>query len=261
MGSKYLVYIHTSPNGKKYVGITCRNVKKRWGSDGQGYKSCRYFHSAIVKYGWDNIIHEIIADGLSEVEAKKLEKDLISIYKTRNRLYGYNMTDGGDGVCGYRHSEEAKKKMGAKHKGAQVTKETRLKLSKAGKGRIVTEETLKKMSAAQKGRQFTESAREKMSLAKIGNCNRLGIKHTDEARAKMSASKKGKKLTDETKARRQASRPFKAVECLSMDGAVIARYTSTVDANKKTGINASNILAVCKGKNKTTGGFKWRFAG
>ena len=38
---KYSVYVHTFPNGKKYVGVTCLPVNARW-SNGRGYRQYVY---------------------------------------------------------------------------------------------------------------------------------------------------------------------------------------------------------------------------
>lgn len=90
----YCVYVHTTPSKKRYVGITKQNPKKRWGN-GNGYKG-QVFYKAVEKYGWDNIKHEILYSNLDEEEAKKIEKKLISDYKTLQRNYGYNASIGGD---------------------------------------------------------------------------------------------------------------------------------------------------------------------
>lgn len=73
----YSVYMHTCPNSKKYIGITCRNPLYRW-NHGNGYRRNEHFFRAIVKYGWDNIKHEILFDGLTEEEAEQKEKVLIA---------------------------------------------------------------------------------------------------------------------------------------------------------------------------------------
>ena len=39
---KFYVYIHTCPNGKKYVGLTTTDPKDRW-RKGEGYKSNKHF--------------------------------------------------------------------------------------------------------------------------------------------------------------------------------------------------------------------------
>lgn len=101
------VYIHTTPNGKYYVGITSQSIAKRWGK-GSGYKKGQLFTKAIKKYGWDNIQHEVIAENLTEHEAKKFEQTLIEKLKSNNKKYGYNCTVGGDGTIGFRHSDSTK---------------------------------------------------------------------------------------------------------------------------------------------------------
>ena len=54
---KYCVYVHTNKaNGKKYIGITCRNPEVRW-RNGAGYKRHPKFYAAIQKYGWDGFTH------------------------------------------------------------------------------------------------------------------------------------------------------------------------------------------------------------
>lgn len=51
---------------------------------------------------------------------------------------------------------------------------------------------------------------------------------------------------------------FSAVQQLDLNDNIIAEYYSMADAARATGIDSNNISAVCAGKRKTTGGFKWR---
>ncbi len=97
---KWKVYIHTVPNGKKYVGITSKEPEERWRINGNGYYNHKYFYNAILKYGWDNIKHEVIYENLSESEAKNKERELIKKLNSSDRSYGYNLTLGGDGRVG-----------------------------------------------------------------------------------------------------------------------------------------------------------------
>ena len=85
----YVVYMHTTPDGKKYIGITKNLPNSRW-NEGSGYEAQRKFYKAIQAYGWINIEHKIIAAGLTETEAKELETKLIQEYKTIDPDYGYN---------------------------------------------------------------------------------------------------------------------------------------------------------------------------
>lgn len=91
----YTVYMHICPNKKKYIGITMQDVKRRW-ANGKGYKHQQHFYNAILKYGWDNIEHIVVAENLTRKEAGNLEQELIARHKTYNRVYGYNTSLGGE---------------------------------------------------------------------------------------------------------------------------------------------------------------------
>ena len=96
---KYFVYIHTvKKNQKKYVGLTIQNPKKRW-DNGRGYKRQKVFYNAILKYGWENISHQVFECD-SEAEMKYLERYLIAYYNTTDHRYGYNVSTGGESRSG-----------------------------------------------------------------------------------------------------------------------------------------------------------------
>lgn len=94
------VYVHTVIcNNKKYVGQTDDEPEKRWGKNGSGYKG-QLFYAVIEKYGWDNILHEVVCKDVSPEEADEKEKYYTYIYKTNVRRWGkeamgYNLTNGG----------------------------------------------------------------------------------------------------------------------------------------------------------------------
>lgn len=139
---QFIVYKHTTPSGKVYIGITSQTPSKRWLS-GHGYTHNDYFYKAIQKYGWENITHEILFDSLTKEEACAKEIELITYYKSNQREYGYNISTGGDGVNGYKHNEERKAKMTTMwskghipwNKGKTTPLETRLKQSKRKRGK------------------------------------------------------------------------------------------------------------------------------
>ena len=47
------------------------------------------------------------------------------------------------------------------------------------------------------------------------------------------------------------------VQC-SMNGEIIKKYDSSKEAERETGIFASNIAKACSGRNKSAGGFRWK---
>lgn len=146
MEKLWRVYVHTNKlNGKRYVGVTSKpNPEHRW-REGRGYTENSHFKCAIDKYGWDNFSHEILYEGLTEKDAKSMERKLIKDWQTQNREFGYNMTSGGDGTPDYHPSEE-----------------TRQKLSNAKRRENLSPETLERRSKGLKGRKFTDEHKRKI---------------------------------------------------------------------------------------------------
>lgn len=88
----YCYRITNKINNKKYIGIT-NNFENRIRQH-QRQKTDSLIHRAIVKYGEDNFIYEIIASGLSIEEAEQLEIETIAKEKTLSPV-GYNLAKGG----------------------------------------------------------------------------------------------------------------------------------------------------------------------
>lgn len=164
----YCVYMHTTPVGKVYIGITGQNPLKRWGN-GCNYEKQKHFYQAIVKYGWDNIKHEILYDGLTKKEACEIEKKLIAQYKATDRRFGYNNSSGGEsGAAGLTGEKNH-------NYGKHMSKETKSKQRTAHLRENLSEETLQKMRIANKGRcgekhwnygnKYTAEQRKKLSEA------------------------------------------------------------------------------------------------
>ena len=129
--NNYIVYRHTAPNGKMYIGITKQNTQRRW-RDGFGYQKQIRFFNAIIKYGWINFKHEILLKNLTKEEACLAEEIFIAYWHLTDREYGYNSTTGG---IKYHHSEESKDLIRQKHKGRSLSEEAKYKLSKFWTGK------------------------------------------------------------------------------------------------------------------------------
>lgn len=89
----YSVYCHIFPNGKKYIGIS-KDPKKRWGHNGEYYNTQKKVARAIKKYGWENVRHIILADGLTKEEAEAEEIRLIAENDSINNGYNYSIGGG-----------------------------------------------------------------------------------------------------------------------------------------------------------------------
>lgn len=114
----YYVYKITNLiNGMFYFGKT-PDMQKRFQQHIRAAKTKRpgdyfYLHRAINKYGAENFVIEKMAEFSTDQESKAEETRLITLHNTIDRNIGYNLTKGGDGASGYRHTEKAKKAMSA----------------------------------------------------------------------------------------------------------------------------------------------------
>lgn len=125
------VYVHRNKtNGKRYVGITSQKVEYRW-NYGKAYTNNKHFTSAIHKYGWDGFEHIVLFESLSKEDAKEKEKELIAQWKTQDKKYGYNITDGGNGTDGFVPSPELRQLWSQIRTGKRHSEETKLKMSKS----------------------------------------------------------------------------------------------------------------------------------
>lgn len=241
---KYLVYKHTSPSGKVYIGITKQTVNGRW-KNGFGYASSPHFWSAIKKYGWDNFKHEIIKDCLSEDEACEMERSLIAECNATDRRYGYNQKTGGE--TGSSLNEEVRLKMSLSHKKfCEEHPEVCKRIAEKIKGYKHTDEARKKMSEAAKGRHYVLTQGWKN---KIGEANK-------------SRLLEDKKLYEDTcrRCRENGNKVARSIVQLDLDGNLIAIFKSGKEASRETGVHDGNIVNCCKGRQLTSGGYKWQYA-
>ncbi len=180
MDNNYLVYVHTTPSNKRYVGMTSNDAQVRW-KYGYGYEN-QIFCEAIKKYGWDKTQHEIVAQNLSKDEAEKMEQKLISEYRTNDCRYGYNLTLGGLGSLGRVCSEITKRK-----------------ISIANTGRIPSDATRRMWSEQRKGKCFkSNKGKNNPMYGRLGENNpNYGRHHSEETLIKM----RGQKRSEETKER------------------------------------------------------------
>jgi hypothetical protein len=136
-----IVYLCTNIITKKhYVGITSQTFQKRKSVHKHNALTKNlpnYFYRSIRKYGWDNFIWNIIEDGVCDFAILN-SKEIEYIEKYNAFTNGYNMTIGGDGTVGYKHTEEAKNKISNATKGISkgpLSEDHYNKISKINKSR------------------------------------------------------------------------------------------------------------------------------
>lgn len=174
MTKQFYVYTHAKPDGSIfYVG---KGLKKRTASISRAYNP--HHTNIVAKYGKENIIVKTMLCR-SEQHAFDLEVRMIAALR-QGGVKLVNLTDGGEGASGWKHTDEHK-----------------LKLSVIGKGRVMSPEHCARQSARQIGTVMSIEARAKMSISK----KNMSV----ETKAKMSLAQKGKKLTPEHRAKIAAS--------------------------------------------------------
>lgn len=104
-------------DNRSYIGqskdIKLRFRKHKYRLNKGIHHNC-FLQRAWDKYGETFFAFEVLEECLEE-ELNLRETYYISLYDAFNR--GFNMSVGGEGALGYRHSEEARKSMQARNKG------------------------------------------------------------------------------------------------------------------------------------------------
>lgn len=238
-------------NGKKYVG-QATNLKVRqndWKNLNKRYAGAA-INNARAKYGIDNFGFEILKE-CKDDELDYWERYYIKELNTK-KPYGYNLTDGGETIRGYTHTEETKRKIGEWHKGLVRSEETRKKLSEANKGKHLTEETRNKLSEANKGeknpnygKHWSEEHKKKLSEALKGR------KRSEETKKKISEKKKGIPNI-------KLSKPVLQIDKDTNE--VIAEFPSVSEVERQLGYKQSSISACCNEKRPFAYNYKWKYA-
>jgi hypothetical protein len=172
----------------KYVGQTTRTLKQRKSSHLSSSKkgSTYYLHRAIRKYGAENFKWEVIYNATSEEELNEKETYFIKEYNT-NSQDGYNLTEGGRGIRGWKHSELTKEKIkqcAIKNNSAQYLKKF-----------VQSEEGRKKISLMQLGKTYEMKFGKEKAKQMIKDKQRLyndkyGLQKSSEIREKISKNSK-----------------------------------------------------------------------
>lgn len=239
----YVVYKHTAPNGKCYIGITCQNPpEKRW-KYGTGYKYNEHFSRAISKYGWNSFTHEVLIRDLTQQEAEQKEIELIAHYKSADRNFGYNLDLGGSGAG--RMSEETKKKISEWHIGMNAVSVSQY--SMAG-------EFIKEYSS-----QIEAAKEHSVSDSAISMCCRNILKSVNNYIWRYS----DEELTEEhikwcnTNDADNRKMPIKQY---TMNGDFIKEYESAEYSSRVYGFDAPSIRQCCKHNRKSSHGFIWQYS-
>ena len=269
----WTIYRHTFPNGKIYIGQTKVSLKKRF-KNGAGYVGCPLIERAINKYGWENVITDILESNISDSEkANEQEKYYIALYDACNPEVGYNIAIGG-GIVNRANYEEIYNEW-LNNLGVNAI------ARKLGYDRNTVAKALESYGVSKEER-LNRTPQSISQASKI--FDRLAIYQAWKSNPNFQLIREQFNCSEDTlrrvldeygvsiKERRLAIKRRldlsptgynkKKINQYDLNDNFIQSFNSIADANRSLGKapNASNIVLVCKGKRNQAYGFKWKYA-
>lgn len=134
MSKHSIIYKASFPNGKSYIGVTCRSLSKRKVEHISKVRSGSklYFHNALRLHK-DAVIWEVLAETSSYEEALVLERKFIKEFDSIKN--GYNLTEGGEGTAGLKFSEQQLRRLSESHKGYKMPESQKAAIGLANSGK------------------------------------------------------------------------------------------------------------------------------
>lgn len=281
-------------NGKRYIGQTTKTFNSRYNFKGEGiervlgylefrenkadfYNEKFYYNDhllkAIRKYGVENFEVKIIdtADNIKDLNIK----EMYWIKHFQSNVNGYNHCDGGGNNKGWKMSETTKEHLSKIRKGRFVGKdnpnygkthsiETRNKMSEARKGKLTGSESPK---ARQVINLDTLEVFETMTTA----CEKYNISSgnlTNVCQRQERGTHGTRKLAggyrwmyyDEYLEKGDIVGEYKNAHHKAVINIDTGKIFNTIrEASDYYNIDSSSIAKTCKGRFKTSGGYRWEY--
>ena len=215
-------------NSMSYIGQTIRTLNERK-NEHMGTNSNTYFTRALKKYSKNNFDWDIINECDNIDELNRLEIYYIGWYDTYNN--GYNLTLGGEGQSGFKHSEETKKKMSKNHADVLGKKNPMF------------------------GKKRPDLVAKNKQVKYVGENNGMfGKKRPDLV--ERNKNNKGKKYPKRSGKNNNQSKSIILIHPNNFE----EKFDCIKDAENKYNLSGGNLSKVAKGKRKSCGGFKCKYA-
>lgn len=247
---------HPISNEIRYIGFTSQSLEKRL-----------YYHILEAKrskknnrrINWiKNLLNQELSPIISNIDSCNEEnwKELEQYWIAQFKACGFNLTngtEGGQGILGYKHTEETKKKLSLLGKNLKHSVESKLKISNSLKGKKISDKAKKNMSLAQKGKPKNPKSIEKMKFTKKGRTliDKVGEKRANELKKIFSDRMKGNKHNNNPKLR-------KPILQLDSEGNIIKEYHYSKEI-KNENFDINQITRVCKSLRKSYKEYFWKW--
>lgn len=284
-----IIYMYTSPNGKKYIGQTWHEQKRKW--DHKSAKRNSLFHKAIKKYGVDSFVYEILHSGIeSQDKLNNLEISAIKKFNT-TAPYGYNLTTGGEGG---KHNEITKQKM---RDDWEKNRDYRIEKFKKAAERPEVKNRLKN-NAINNAKNKDIAMKKSKSLKEAFSSNEVRISRSEKRKEEWKnpeirkkrligmiksqsseVSKKTKKeimikrwqnqdyrihMSNKLKGKKRSQRAIESSRLHRIIGVICVeinkKFNSIKEASEFFNISHSCISCALSGKQKTAAGYTWKRA-
>jgi len=240
----FYTYAHYTPEGNLfYIG------------KGQGdrayafYQRSAYWNNIVDKYGKPNV--EILSDWKQESAALEHEKFLISCFRDMG-ITLCNLTDGGEGTSGYKHTPEQREnnrraRLGKPvwNSGIPCREETKIKLRNVKKGATPWNKGIPT------GPIHTDEFKERIRKIHTGNKWNIGRPTSEKQKQIASQLSKGNKYA----AGNTVNRKWKWVGTHIKTGEVITFIGSQV--LNEAGFQHANVIKCINGRRKSHKGYVW----
>lgn len=236
----FYVYIHRRLTDGLVMHVGKGKRRRAWATSG---RNKRWTYTAR-KHG---ISVEIYKSCMSENCALTLERIAIHHYKSLGHPLT-NLTDGGGGTSGWKHSDETRKTISDKGKGRKPTEKQLLAL-RINDGKPFSDETRRKMSDAKLGKPrgpMAQEVKDKISAS------HMGIRPSEETLVKLRESHLGQRTGRD-------NNKFDSVERLFRHADHGDFWGVQYDLRKKYELSTSCLSAVVNGKQRSVKG--WTYHG
>lgn len=256
MLKKWTIYKITNPTGRVYIGVTCNYKKRVAAYRGLDCKTQPIIYKSIIKYGIEAHLIEVIDSFESTWSfAKGKEMFWIRTYMSNSNKYsdkfGMNVTDGGEGTLGRFKTDEEKSAISRRNKGFRHTEEAKIKIGEAAKG-----------NRYNAGRKHTDVWKKQASERSIGNKHNIGRKQSAETIEKRVSKIRGRKMPEHISVairKRITEAVGRPILQYDLNGVFLREFVSISDAARILNWERALIRKSLRGLYKHTNGWIFKY--
>lgn len=245
MRNDFYVYTHK----RKTDGLVFYVGKGSGGRANLMVRRNPHWGNVAEKHGVEVVLYEV---NLTEKEAFQSEVNAIKSFRAKGHPLT-NMTEGGEGPCGARHSDLTRIKMSKERLGKKKPENFGKRIAQLNALRFLNPEYRKRQSDIRIGNKLSDETKRKIALKATGRkLSQSGKEKTIEAIKERSARLEFREKLSASSTRK---RPVECSNGMVFESAIAA--TKWLQGLGHTKASPNSLTRVCKGKCQTCYGFGW----